>query len=103
MQSVSFPQSRIPKIHEKPSPSTHQPFPPDPALQTTMNFKLILGAVLLLVALVFSVQNAAVVDVKIFVWTSSTSLALVIFGALAAGLIGGWAITSALHRKSKGS
>jgi hypothetical protein len=26
---------------------------------------------------------------------------LVIFGALAAGLIGGWAITSALRRKSK--
>jgi uncharacterized integral membrane protein len=66
-----------------------------------MNFKLILGAALLLAALVFSVQNAGVVDVKFLVWKFSTSLALVIFAALAAGLIGGWAITSALRRKSK--
>jgi uncharacterized integral membrane protein len=66
-----------------------------------MNLKLILGAVLLLAALVFSVQNAGAVDVKFLAWKFSTSLALVIFGALAAGLIGGWAITSALRRKSK--
>jgi uncharacterized integral membrane protein len=66
-----------------------------------MNFKLILGAVLLLAALVFSVQNAGAVDVKFLAWKFSTSLALVIFGALAAGLIGGWAITSTLHRKTK--
>jgi uncharacterized integral membrane protein len=66
-----------------------------------MNFKLILGAVLLLATLVFSVQNAGVVDVKFLAWKFPTSLALVIFGALAAGLIGGWAITSALHRKSR--
>jgi len=66
-----------------------------------MNFKLILGAVLLLAALVFSVQNAGAVDVKFLAWKFSTSLALVIFGALAAGLIGGWAITSALRRQRK--
>ena len=66
-----------------------------------MNLKLVLGAVLLLAALVFSVQNAGAVDVKFLAWKFSTSLALVIFGALAAGLIGGWAITSALRRKSK--
>lgn len=66
-----------------------------------MNCKLILGAVLLLAALVFSVQNAGTVDVKLLAWKFSTSLALVLFGALAAGLIGGWAITSTLHRKRK--
>jgi len=66
-----------------------------------MNFKLILGAVLLLAALVFSVQNAGAVDVKFLAWKFATSLALVIFGALAVGLIGGWAITSALRRQSK--
>ncbi len=67
-----------------------------------MNFKLILGAILLVAALIFSVQNANAVDVKLLVWTFPTSLALVIFVALAAGLIGGWAITSALrqHRKT---
>lgn len=66
-----------------------------------MNLKLVLGVVLLLAALVFSVQNAGAVDVKFLVWKFSTSLALVLFGALAACLIGGWAITSTLHHKSK--
>ncbi len=62
-----------------------------------MNFKLILGAAVLLAALVFSVQNAGVVDVQILVWKFSLSLSLVIFATLAAGLIGGWAVTSALR------
>ena len=66
-----------------------------------MNFKLILGALMLLVALVFSVQNAGAVDVKLLAWTFPISLALVIFVALAAGLIGGWAITSALRQHCK--
>ena len=54
-----------------------------------MNFKLMLGATLLLAALVFSVQNAGVVELKFLAWKFSTSLALVLFAALAAGLIGG--------------
>ena len=54
-----------------------------------MNFKLMLGATLLLAALVFSVQNAGVVDVQFLAWKFSISLALVLFAALAAGLIGG--------------
>ncbi len=66
-----------------------------------MNIKLILGAILLLVALVFSVQNASVVEVKFLVWNFSPSLALILFSALAAGLLGGWAITSALQHKRK--
>ena len=66
-----------------------------------MNFKLMLGATLLLAALVFSVQNAGVVELKFLAWKFSTSLALLLFAALTAGLIGGWAITSALRRKSK--
>jgi uncharacterized integral membrane protein len=66
-----------------------------------MNLKLVLGAVLLLVALVFSVQNAGVVDVKFLVWNFSTSLALILFAALAAGLIGGWAVSSVLRLKRK--
>lgn len=64
-----------------------------------MNLKLILGAVLLLAALVFSLQNAGVVELKFLAWTFSTSLALVIFTTLAAGLISGWAVSSALRLK----
>jgi len=66
-----------------------------------MNYKLLVGAILLLAALVFSVQNAVAVEVKFIALTFSTSLALVIFSALAAGLIGGWAITSALRHGRK--
>ncbi len=66
-----------------------------------MNLKLILGAVLLLAALIFSVQNAGAVDVKFLAWKFSTSLALVIFAALAVGWVSGWAVTSALRLKSK--
>jgi uncharacterized integral membrane protein len=66
-----------------------------------MNFKLLFGAVLLLITLTFTVQNAAAVDVKFLGWKFSTSLALVIFVTLASGFIGGWAITSALRLKSK--
>jgi uncharacterized integral membrane protein len=64
-----------------------------------MKLKVILGAALLLAALVFSVQNAGVVDVQFLGWKFSISLALVLFGALAAGLIGGWTVSSALRLK----
>ena len=62
-----------------------------------MNLKLIMGALLLLVALVFSVQNASVVEVKFLIWNFSPSLALILFGTLIVGLLGGWAITGALQ------
>lgn len=67
-----------------------------------MNFKLILGAILLAAALIFSVQNAGTVDVKLLGWAFPTSLALIIFVALLVGVIGGWVITGTLrqHRKS---
>ena len=67
----------------------------------SMNLKLLFGAALLLATLIFTLQNAAAVNVKFLAWTFSTSLALVIFVTLASGFIGGWAITSALRLKSK--
>lgn len=66
-----------------------------------MKLKIILGAILLLLTLVFSVQNAEVVDVQFFAWKFSISLALILFAALAAGLIGGWAVSSALQIQRK--
>ena len=68
-----------------------------------MRIKLILGVVLLLATLIFTVQNSATVDVKFLLWKFSTSLALVIFSSLASGFIVGWAITSALRLKGKGT
>lgn len=66
-----------------------------------MNLKLILGVVVLVLTLVFTVQNAGVVDVTFLGWRFSTSLALVIFASVAAGFIGGWVLTSALRLKRK--
>lgn len=69
-----------------------------------MKFKLALGAVLLLAALVFVLQNSGVVEVKFLVWNFSTSLALLIFVSLASGLFAGWVLTSAAgYRKKSGS
>jgi uncharacterized integral membrane protein len=67
-----------------------------------MKIKYYLAFALLLVALVFSIQNASTVNVKFLAWEFTTSLALVIFAALGAGLIGGWAVFSALRLKSGG-
>ena len=66
-----------------------------------MRFKLVLGVVLLLVTLAFIVQNSGVVDIRFLGWQFSMSLALVIFGALATGAFGGWALTGALRLKRK--
>ena len=55
----------------------------------TTKIKLLLGGVLLLLGVVFAVQNATVVEVKFFAWSLHLSQALVIFlmGA-AGGLVG---------------
>lgn len=64
-----------------------------------MNIKLILGVLALVTSLIFSVQNAGLVEVTFIAWHFSTSLALILFVALATGLIGGWAITSATQKR----
>lgn len=40
--------------------------------------------------LIFVVQNTQVVEVRFLFWTLSMSRALMLFGTLAIGLIGGW-------------
>lgn len=68
-----------------------------------MNLKLGGGIALVIGALVFSVQNAAPVTVQVLGWAFSVSLALILFAAVAAGLIGGWAVTSAMRRRDRPS
>ena len=51
-----------------------------------MKVKLALGLLVLVVAVVFSLQNAAVVDVNFLAWKFTTPLALIFFTTLAAGL-----------------
>jgi len=48
---------------------------------------------------IFVLQNTQVVDVQFFFWTISMSRALMLFGTLVIGLIGGWLLT--LPKRSK--
>lgn len=61
----------------------------------TTKIKLILGGILLLVGLVFVVQNATVVEVKFLAWSLNVSQALVIFLTGAAGIIAGFFLGTA--------
>lgn len=61
----------------------------------TTKIKLILGSLLLLLGLVFAVQNSTVVEVKFLVWSLKVSQALVIFLTGGAGIIAGFFIGTA--------
>ncbi len=56
----------------------------------TTKIKLIVGGLLLLLVLVFTLQNASVVEVKFIVWSLQMSQALVIFLTGAVGSIIGF-------------
>ncbi|MBN1548214.1 MAG: LapA family protein [Syntrophaceae bacterium] len=65
-----------------------------------MHLKIILMFIVICLALVFTIQNVAVVTVSIFFWEISLSLALLIFFILASGFIIGWFLHSFLaYRK----
>jgi uncharacterized integral membrane protein len=61
----------------------------------TNKIKLILGGAILLLGIIFAVQNSAVVEVRIFVWSLQMSQALVIFLTGAAGAIIGFFLGTA--------
>ena len=48
---------------------------------------------------IFVLQNTQVVDVQFFFWTISMSRALMLFGTLVIGFIGGWLLR--LPKRSK--
>ena len=45
---------------------------------------------LIVFVLIFVVQNTQVVEFRFLVWTLSLSRALILFGALAIGVVAGW-------------
>jgi uncharacterized integral membrane protein len=68
-----------------------------------MNLRLVLLLVLSSMALVFIIQNAAVVEIAFLSWRASMSSALLIFFSLLAGFVLGWLMHSyRLHRKAMG-
>lgn len=65
-----------------------------------MNLRLSIGAVLLLLVVIFTVQNAAVVDINFLFWKLSVSRALMIFFVAIIGFAVGW-ISANVHRQSR--
>jgi uncharacterized integral membrane protein len=55
-----------------------------------MNFKLWLSLILAALALIFMIQNAAVVEIHFLFWTVSMSRLIWMFLLLAIGLLIGW-------------
>jgi uncharacterized integral membrane protein len=64
-----------------------------------MTLKLYAGLVLLLLVVVFIVQNAAVVEIQFLLWQVSMSRSLMIFTVLAIGVVLGWLGAGHMHRK----
>jgi len=64
-----------------------------------MNIKAYIGLALLLIIVIFIVQNAAVVDIQFLFWKVSMSRSLMIFFVLAIGIVIGWITTGHFHKK----
>lgn len=64
-----------------------------------MNIKAYIGLALLLLVVVFIVQNATVVDIRFLLWNISMSRSLMIFFVLAIGIIIGWFTAGHFHKK----
>ena len=70
--------------------------------EVDMNVKLILILVLAGLAVLFTVQNVAVVDIRFLFWTLSMSRSLLMFFLLAIGVIVGWLLHGySMHRNKK--
>jgi len=59
-----------------------------------MNIKMITSLILAGLAVIFIIQNVTVVEVRFLFWTVPISRALLIFLALAVGIIIGWTLRS---------
>lgn len=67
-----------------------------------MNIKLTLILVLSAIVLIFITQNVAAVEVTFLLWSISLSRALLIFFALAIGILIGWFLHSYVeYRRAK--
>ena len=66
-----------------------------------MKYKLTAVIVLVFLAVVFIVQNAAVVDIKVFFWTISISRILLMFMLLIIGIVIGFLFNSYLKHVKK--
>ena len=64
-----------------------------------MNVKLISGMILAGLAVVFIIQNVAVMELRFLYWTLSMSGALLMFLILSAGIFLGWLLHAGFKRR----
>jgi len=64
-----------------------------------MNIRAYIGLALLLLVVVFIIQNAIAVDIRFLFWKLSMSRSLMIFLVLAIGVVIGWITAGHFHRK----
>lgn len=65
-----------------------------------MNIRLYVGVALLVLVIIFVIQNAVAVDIRFLIWKVTMSRSLVILIVLAIGIAVGW-ISAAHFRKKK--
>jgi uncharacterized integral membrane protein len=64
-----------------------------------MRGKLILGITLLILVVVFTLQNTSTVEIRFLAWQFTLSRALLLFLVLAIGIIIGWAVSAVSERE----
>ena len=69
-------------------------------MEDALNTKLVVSLVLAGLAVLFIVQNAAVVDIRFLFWKMSMAGGLFMFFMLAIGILVGWLLHSSyMHKK----
>lgn len=81
---------------------TSQPLDPDARATRTGTFRLVLGLVLAGLVVLFTLQNANVIELRFLFWTWSMPRAVMIFGVLAVGVLLGWLLSSWVRRRRSG-
>ena len=59
-----------------------------------MTFKLVITTALIILVMIFAVQNAAIVDIKLLFWDVEIPRSLLIFMMLFIGIVIGWFLRS---------
>lgn len=88
-------QSSDPAATNPPPSERHRRSP-----RSGANLKLLIGLILAGLVVMFTLQNADVVQLRFLFWTWSMPRALMIFGVLAVGFLLGWLLSSRLRRRS---
>jgi uncharacterized integral membrane protein len=72
-----------------------------PGKEDLMHIKLVFSLILAFLALLFVIQNVAVVEISFMIWTISMSRSLLIIFLLAIGILIGWLLHSYfMHRRN---